>query len=116
MFKATTREGVLAEVNAAPDDGDITHGFGEFWLLEDHLEQEWGIVMGESGEFFVLKDKTFQCWCGWIDKGPLDSPAYAKDHDDYAANVELQFGERGYPPHEPSESWNLPEPDEGDTA
>jgi hypothetical protein len=26
-------------------------------------------------------------------------------------DVELQFGERGLPRHEPSENWNLPEPE-----
>jgi hypothetical protein len=49
----------------------------------------------------------FQCWCGWI-----DSVTQMSTHAEYADNVELQFGERGYPPHEPSENWNLPEPDE----
>jgi len=57
MLKATTRDGVLAEVNAPPEDGDITHGFGEFYLLEIHLETVWGIVLSESGESFVLQDE-----------------------------------------------------------
>ena len=48
----------------------------------------------------------FQCWCAWA----ADDDQYT--HDEYRKGVELQFGERGLPPHEPSLSWNLPEPED----
>lgn len=56
MFKATTREGILAEVNAPPADGDVNHGFSDWAERVTELETRYDIVF--VGERFELREYT----------------------------------------------------------
>lgn len=97
---------------------DVVGQDGEAWCEVPEEQVQWKYRKAVPPELEASEDAEdedveeldepgmdiFECWCGWVDDGQYT-------HDEYAAGVELQFGERGYPPHEPSENWNIPEPE-----